>query len=338
MLFIRPGGIGDAALLIPAISALKKRYSAASVDVLAEKRNAGAFSLSQDISTVFCYDKPEGLPEVFRRRYDVVIDTEQWHRLSAVVARLSRGGVSIGFGTNERQRLFHHAIPYCQDSYEAMSFFDLLSPFEIDRPQVLPVPFLFVPQRARKKVAHLLSAVESPYVVLFPGATIPERRWGRNRFRDLATLLRGEHLTVVVVGGGDDVADGEAIINGCNGLNLAGKTLMTETAAVLERSALLVTGDSGIMHLAVGLDKPTVSLFGPGIAKKWAPRGDKHIVINKNLPCSPCTKFGYTPKCKIKAKCMSDITVDEVFDAVMTLLKRQGIDVSGNSTAADNSP
>ncbi len=60
---------------------------------------------------------------------------------------------------------------------------------------------------------------------------------------------------------------------------------------VIDKSAVLVSGDSGILHVGVGLGRPTVSLFGPGIAKKWAPRGDKHIVINKNLPCSPCTNL-----------------------------------------------
>ncbi|MRR37660.1 glycosyltransferase family 9 protein, partial [bacterium] len=71
---------------------------------------------------------------------------------------------------------------------------------------------------------------------------------------------------------------------------------------------------------------PTVSLFGPGRAKKWAPRGDNHIVVNKHLPCSPCTTFGYTPKCHINARCMADISVDEVEQAVMTLLARKNFD------------
>ncbi len=84
---------------------------------------------------------------------------------------------------------------------------------------------------------------------------------------------------------------------------------------------MLVSGDSGVLHIAVGLNKPTVSLFGPGIAAKWAPRGEKHIVLNHHLDCSPCTRFGYTPSCSHGARCIQDITVEEVFTAVMTLLE-----------------
>jgi ADP-heptose:LPS heptosyltransferase len=83
---------------------------------------------------------------------------------------------------------------------------------------------------------------------------------------------------------------------------------------------LLVSGDSGVLHLAVGLDVPTVSLFGPGIAEKWAPRGDIHRVIDHHLACSPCTRFGTTPPCPIQARCLADIGVDEVLGKIRTLI------------------
>jgi len=161
-------------------------------------------------------------------------------------------------------------------------------------------------------------------VALFPGASIPERRWGATRFREVAKFLQARGIPVVVVGGRGERDDGESIIDGKYDLNLAGKTSLAETAAIIEISALLVSGDSGVLHIGVGLGKPTVSLFGPGIARKWAPRGDHHIVINKHFLCSPCTRFGYTPLCPINARCMADITVDEVSDAVLQLLKKTG--------------
>jgi ADP-heptose:LPS heptosyltransferase len=182
-------------------------------------------------------------------------------------------------------------------------------------------PFLFVPDNAIKKAEILLGdMVNKPYVALFPGASIAERRWGWERFRGVAEQLHTKGTYIVIVGGKDDVSDGESIIAGEFGLNLSGKTSLAETAAVMDKSLLLISSDSGILHMGVGLGKPTVSLFGPGIAKKWAPRGDKHIVINKNLSCSPCTKFGYTPKCPFNARCMSEISAEEVVAAVNRLL------------------
>jgi ADP-heptose:LPS heptosyltransferase len=309
-------------LLIPALNALKNLHPDAVITVIAEKRNASAFKICPHVETLLLYDRPKDLLAAIRGNYDTVIDTEQWHRLSAVVARLTRAPVSIGFATNERKKLFAHQVHYSHDIHEADSFLSLFAPLGVQG-QIPESRFLSVPEDAKVKAARLLDRFsEKHFVTLFTGASIAERRWGTERFRAVATRLGEVGVSVVVVGGKGDQNDGDRIVAGNGGLNLAGKTSLAETAAVIDKSSILLSGDSGVLHVGVGLGKPTVSLFGPGIADKWAPRGENHIVLNKKLSCSPCTKFGYTPKCSINAKCMQDITVDEVFKAVMTLLAR----------------
>lgn len=320
LLLIRPGGIGDAVLLVPAIREFKTKFPDSEVTVLAERRNGSVFSLCSYVSKVLFYDRPAQLLAAMSRRYDLVIDTEQWHRLSAVVARTVRSDLKIGFATNERQRLFNATIAYGHEDYEVDSFLRLLEPVELKCPKVC-FPFLTVPESAKRLAERKLEFLAGQrFVAFFPGASIPERRWGPEKFHQLAIWLNGLGLQVVVVGGGQDRVSGESILCGDQGINLAGKTSLAETAAVLQRSRLLVSGDSGVLHLAVGLDVPTVSLFGPGIAAKWAPRGKKHIVLNKNLPCSPCTRFGYTPPCPDGGRCIQEISVDEVAEAVAVLL------------------
>jgi ADP-heptose:LPS heptosyltransferase len=161
------------------------------------------------------------------------------------------------------------------------------------------------------------------FVAVFPGASIPERRWGVDRFRQVAGMLSGEGIPVVVVGGAEDRDAGEVIVRGVRGINLAGRTTLAETAALISRAALLVSGDSGILHIGVGLGIPTVSLFGPGIAAKWAPRGGRHKVVSRGLACSPCTRFGSTPECPYAVRCMDGITADEVFSAAMILMRHK---------------
>lgn len=326
LLLIRPGGIGDAVLLAPVIRSLKQFYPAIQITVLAEKRNAGVFSLVSGVAMLFNYDRPAELIHVLRRSYDVVIDTEQWHRLSSVVARLVSAPVKIGFSTNERLRMFTHSLPYSHDDYEVASFTHLLKPVGIDTETVVyGVPFLFVPNDAISKAATLLEMLHGqPFVAIFPGASITERQWGADRFRRVAELLTTSGINLVVVGGKEDRQAGGEIAGGGLALNLAGLTSLSETAAVIRKSALLLSGDSGVLHIAAGLGVPTVSLFGPGRAKKWAPRGEHHIVINKELPCSPCTTFGNTPPCSNNVRCMRDITVDEVVNAVTMLLPSMG--------------
>lgn len=321
ILLIRPGGIGDAVHLAPAIQALQKSFPDIVIDILAERRNAGIFALCPGLRKVYLYDQSWQLLQAVRGRYDVVIDTEQWHRLSAVIARLVKSPIKVGYATNERARLFTHPVSYSHDDYEIVSFLRLMEPLRLPSMVLSEDPWLQVPEAARESVASLLPAHDDhPLVVIFPGASIAERRWGAERFRTVAQWCVEQGLRIVVVGGAGDRDDGQRIVFGLEALNLAGCTSLPETAAMLERAAVVVSGDSGILHIAVGLGRPTVSLFGPGLAAKWAPHGARHAVLNKHLPCSPCTRFGYTPPCPDDARCLRDIDVDDVISAIGTLM------------------
>ncbi|NOY12838.1 MAG: glycosyltransferase family 9 protein [Deltaproteobacteria bacterium] len=319
ILLIRPGGIGDAVLLIPILRFLAQLFPQANITILAEKRNAGVFLMGSRLASVYCYDRPLDLLKVLKNRYELVIDTEQWHYLSAVIAGIV-GRYRIGFATNKRRRVFTDAIDYSHKDYELQSFVRLLEPLVGDSQPAFNPPFLHIPSSI-KSAAELLPHLTAPYVVLFPGASIDERKWGSDRFAELGRQLMSAGFKVVVVGGNEDIGLAAEIESNLPGvINLAGKTSLLETASVLSGAALLISGDSGILHIGVGLGIPTVSLFGPGIAEKWAPRGPRHRVVNLELPCSPCTRFGTTPPCPIGARCIQDISVDRVFQEAMELL------------------
>jgi ADP-heptose:LPS heptosyltransferase len=323
ILILRPGGIGDALLLAPAINSLRATYACACITILAEKRNAGAFSLIPAVDRLLLYDRPADLLQFFRSRYDLIIDTEQWHRLSAVLTRIVSSRVKIGFATNERSRLFTRSVPYSHDEYEARSFLNLLLPLQIKSFFDSSLPFLTIPDSAASEAACLLKSIASPYITLFPGASIRERRWGSAKFATLAEQVASLGFAAVIIGGKEDKAAGEAIIAGSSGLNLAGRTSIAVTAAIIAGSRLLVSGDSGILHIGAGLGIPTVSFFGAGIAKKWSPQGGKHIVLNRNLTCSPCTLFGTTPVCRYGVRCLEDIDAAAVYEAVHKLLMNE---------------
>lgn len=323
-LFIRPGGIGDAVLLVPAIIALKRNFQHAVVDILAEKRNSEIFFLCPEVNRIFLYDNLRDLFAITKVKYDVVIDTEQWHRLSAVLARLTGAPMRIGYGTNERKALFTHSITYSQDDHEQESFFHVLTPLLGETvPEVKP-PFFTVPKAESPAMVSFLQPLKrKTLVAIFPGGSIEERRWGMECYHALAQKLVGREYGIVVVGGNEDVKAGRQIAGNLPYVvDMCGKLSLIETASVLKDASLLITGDSGIMHIGYGLGVKIVALFGPGIEKKWAPRGENVVVINKHLPCSPCTKFGYTPRCDKGAECMKQITVDEVYEKAIELLER----------------
>lgn len=318
-LLIRPGGIGDAVHLAPSIVRLRRCYPRLRITVLAERRNAGIFPLVGEVDDVRCYDIPADLASVLSRRYDLVIDTEQWHRLSAAVARIVRAGFRIGFGTNpERSRLFTRAIPYDHDRYEASHFLDLLEPLGIGG-ELSPPPWLSVTDGAVREAERLLAEISTPFVAIFPGASIPERRWGADRFGVIVRELALQGIGTVTVGGMPERGEGEMLAR-LGALNLTGRCSLLTTAAVVARSSLLLSGDSGILHLAVALGIPTLSLFGPGRHRKWAPQGEKHRVLRRDIPCSPCTTFGTTPPCSYGIRCMRDILPSQVAESIHHML------------------
>lgn len=325
LLLIRPGGIGDAVLLAPAIHSIRSVHPGCRITILAEQRNAGVFQLISAVDEVFCYDCPKEFWTALRGSYDVVIDTEQWHRLSAIVARFVHAPIKIGFATNQRRRMFTHTVDYSHDDYEVDSFTRLLEPLLVVQDHFDSTrPFLTVPAVVQKTADKLLARLDAkPVVVIFPGASIAERRWGADRFRQVALQLAELGYLPIVVGGITDQADGQLIAGGC-GVSLAGKTSLAETAAVISKSLLVISGDSGVLHIAVGLGVPTVSLFGPGRALKWAPHGDRHHLLNRELACSPCTTFGTTPPCPYDARCMQEISVPMVMDSVLQVLNQEG--------------
>jgi len=323
ILVIRPGGIGDAVLLLPAINALKRHYPHSEITLLCEKRNEEIFHLCKAIDKILLYEKPAHLFSAIFGGCDVVIDTEQWYRLSAVIACLTRAPFRIGFATNERRLLFSRNVAYDQDKYEMESFLDLVESLIEKKPRFAK-PFLAVPGAEAQKAETLLQAlVGRKKVALFPGGSIPEKKWPPEKFHSLAVLLARKGYALVAIGGMDDYTDCCNLTEDIReSVNVCGKLTLAGTAAVLSRVSLLITGDSGIMHLAYALGTPTLSLFGPGNEKKWAPPGNSHAVIRKGIDCSPCTKFGYVPRCKKNRECMRLIEVDEVYNKAVELMER----------------
>lgn len=323
ILVIRPGGIGDAVLSAPLIQTLGNRFPAATIDVLAERRNAGVFPLLPEVSRLFRYDNPLELLTILGRKYELIIDTEQWHYLSAIVSRIISSGFSIGFSSNSRSRLFTHSVPYSHEQYEAQSFLNLLTPCGVNFDFAVDRCYLQIPQSVVQDMQSFIGRdLPAEYVTIFPGASIAERRWGEDNFCQLASRLRELGIFPVVVGGKDDKIAGDKIVEQ-GGHNYAGKTSLSGTAYLLSRSKLLVSGDSGVLHLAMGLSVPTVALFGPSNTVKWAPQGEKHVTVSMHSDCSPCSRFGYTPECTFNVRCIKDISVDEVFTAVTALLNNK---------------
>ena len=328
ILVIRPGGVGDAVLILPLLTSLKRKYPSTTLYVLAEKRNAAVFQTSTLLKHIFLYDVflSWGLLKLLFIKFDIVIDSEQFHYSSAIFAFLTRAKVRCGFDTNKRGYLFNHKVPYSQKKYEVESFLSLY--YSLTGEKIIfdyKKPFFILDNkyliRAKERLAQLRG---EKTVIILPGASIPQRCWPIHNYTKIINWLLELKINVVLSGGKKDTAFSLNIkkeIAKNHFLNLIGKTSIPQIAGIIAVSDLFLSSDTGISHLAYALGKPTLSLFGPGIIEKWAPKKEKYLAIAKNMPCSPCTKFGYTPPCPNNFTCMRSITAEEVKEGVSHLLK-----------------
>jgi len=326
ILIIRPGGIGDAALILPLLKELKKQDPSRQIEVLCEPRNRAVFEGAPYINRIFSYWSLADIKRLLIEEYDLVIDTEQSHYLSTFFANLIKAGKRIGFSTANRARYYDSAVLYQQDEYELFNFARLFSEvFPIQKSILFDPPYVYASKEQKKRVSDIISHIKRPLFPIFAGASIYTRRWHPIRWARVAEGLWNMGFQPVLLGSTLEKEINKQIsrYSSVPLVDLASRLSIPETAEILRRAGFLVTIDSGILHIAVIEKVRTVSLFGPGIAKKWGPKGREHIIIRKELSCSPCTKFGTTPACKKGALCMRLIQVKDVLNAIERIIQNE---------------
>ena len=312
--------MGDAALLLPVLKEVSFHLKGPVLDVLCEPRNNQVFQDIPYISRTHSYRNPADLGKLVRSRYDLIVDTEQSHMLSAILAAMIPAGVRIGFRVNGRQRFYDHTVQYRHDLYE-LEMFRQLFQLAVD----LPDTFEWNPPYLGSEHAVCVEdEMPKDFICCFPGASIDQRLWPEQRWARVIDSLADYGYPSVLIGGKAEREMCLRIVNYCKKtlpLNLCDTLNIPETASLLQRAKILISTDSGILHVGVLCQLPSVSLFGPGISEKWGPRGARDRVLNKDFFCSPCTKFGHTPQCYRQKGCITAISPDDVVDAVLDIEK-----------------
>ncbi len=332
ILVIRPGGMGDALLLLPVIKALHDALPRSEIDIFADRRNFALFSFAKGyirrVYQAFGWRFFVNLMFLRARAYDVVIDSEQWHNVSAVVARILGPKYSVGFDTRAlRGAWYSKTVGYDTEGYEMDNFFRLVREglgCPVERVGVQIEGIFDVSDGTPGVIVDMPSAP----VCVCVSASIGQRRVPAAVLRDTVAGLLGRQLPVVLIGGILErgyVRDVEREFSGkADFRSFVGRTDLRQTAQVISRSRCCAGFDSGIMHLAFLLGVPSVWLFGPGRIKKWAPpQASKVRVLSAGIACSPCTVFGYTPVCPDN-RCMRLLRAEDIVSAVNEVVSYKG--------------
>lgn len=340
ILLIQLGDIGDVVYSFPCVRALKESMPKAKLIMAVRQKAAGLVEGCRWADGVIAVDEtPRGAWETLLHQwlfwrtvrgygFDLAIDLRTGTR-GAVLAALSGAPIRLApyslDGTLWRNRLFTHLVMPTgkQQQFIVEHYMEILTPWGIQTDKLLP-EIRVAPERLAE-AERLLAAYGLPrqgnLVAIQPFSLWGYKEWKMEKMAALIRRLQAEHgLPVLIVGGPDEQEKAEAIVAlaGDGVCNLAGKTSIALLPALLQKCCLFIGVDSAGLHIAAAVGTPTIGLYGPSGFATWAPKGEGHVVVHKEMPCVPCHRKGCEDS--LVSRCMDELGVDEVYSAVRNQL------------------
>lgn len=335
ILILKPSSLGDVVQALPVARLLKRHFPTAQIHWWLNQELLPLLEGDPDLDRVIPFDRrqwgrPVGLllaaseiRRLRRERYDWVIDLQSLAR-SALVGWLARGGLTIGLDDRREAAPAFYDIAVQRASYNTHAvdwYLAVLRRLEV--PVHRDFDWLPVRPAIAASVALRAGRADALWILLQPGARWENKRWPVGYFSELTLrLLRhNPRWHIAILGGHQDRALGAAIAGpaGPRCLDLTGRLSLPEMVEWIRRCALMVTNDTGPMHVAAALDRPVVGLFGPTEPTRTGPYGQASHALRVELPCAPCLKSS----CHFAEPlaCLMRLTPDRVFSAVCAHLE-----------------
>jgi ADP-heptose:LPS heptosyltransferase len=341
ILLLRLERIGDLVMALDAIRDVRALAPGAQIDLVVGSWNAALAGAVPGIDRVETLDARWltreggglGMASLLRaarrwgpRRYDLAINFEPDIR-SNLMAAAAGAARTAGWASAGGGPLLDIALDYDASAHTADNARRLVtSVFERTAP-LAPTPLVAIPEAAAAAAAALLRPVHGrPIVGIHVSGGRAIKQWPPERFAAVAARLADARGAAIVSTGapGDRtlVSALRTALQPRPVIDASSASGLLEAAAVLARLDLLVTGDTGPMHLAWAVGTPVVAVFGPSDPARYAPRGPFDRVVRLELPCSPCNRIrrppercvGHTPDC------LAGLAADAVFDAATAVL------------------
>lgn len=259
------------------------------------------------------------------RNFDVTLDIHGLF-LSGMIATASKAPRRIGMGnTQELNWLFMNEIAPSlpQEVHVIERYLSVLKPLGIHSKEYAMT--LHLPDEAIAFAKNFLRshgvAETDTIIALNPGTTWPSKNWPTEYYAIVAKALQNNGH-ILLCGGPSEQALGESIVTQSNVpvINAINQTSLLQLAALISQCNVLVTGDTGPLHMGIALNIPTVSLFGPTDPQKFGPLTGEYVILQESIDCRPCHK----KNCPLThLKCMHSLYPQRVITAVQTLLTKK---------------
>ncbi len=345
ILVVKAAGIGDLILAVPALRALRHRYPDALIDLLVTPKCADLFRNCPYVDDVHVLQTQgmtnritgggllplmKTLGRLRKQRYDMVINlyhlfSDRGARRMKQLCRVIGSRCVIGRNTDGRGSFYDAWIvdswdaPPLADRHEVDINLDVVRMLgAVDSGQGLEFWVTEADRLALKAIPGIReNAGEGALqIVLNPASDAVYKRWPVAYFAELGDLLVDRlSARVLIVGAEGECALAARLAAAMKRpvIDLCGKLNLIDLAALLQESDLMVTNDTGPMHLSAAVGTPVIALFGPTRPSRYGPYGPEgfHLSVQGRASCSPCTRFDCVPR-----TCMNDITPRQVLEKV----------------------
>jgi ADP-heptose:LPS heptosyltransferase len=346
ILLLRLERIGDLLMALPAIRDVRSLASSAEIDLVVGGWNASLALAIPSVTRVITLDARwlardaggQRMPALIkearrwrRQRYDLAINFEPDVRSNLLLA-LAGAAWTVGWTSGGGGPVLDVAIDFDPRAHTIVNARRLVRAAFDRTPAESARPLLTIPETAARAATDRLGNTgtrSGPRVGIHVSGGRAIKQWDVDRFAEVAARLIDEQRATVVLTG--SVADRPLVERVTRSLapraviDATADVDLLELAAMLQQLDLLVTGDTGPMHLAYTVGTPVVAVFGPSAPHRYGPVGPADRIVRVDLPCSPCNRIrqppsrclGHTPDC------LTAVSVDAVFDAARSLLDQQ---------------
>jgi len=314
--------VGDNILALPTYRALQHRYRAEGGIALAAPENVSSLLASSGLfKKVIAWngdtrDRIRTLRDGHFRRAVILPNSFR----AAVVAFAARIEERWGYSTDCRRMLLTHHVSRAERRHQLDDYTPLLAamsaPHVVDEIPTVSLP-VAVRENARRRLRALGVTLDRPLFGIHAGGLYGKaKHWGDDRYCEVATRLRADGFEVVLLTSPGERAQADAIAEASDGLPMVGEDGdVLQLAAAIWHCSVIITNDSGPLHLAAALAVPSVSIFGPTDPDRTVIPGVTRVV-RKEIACGPC----YQKECPLgHHRCMTSISVDEVYAAAVGL-------------------
>lgn len=335
ILIVRLDRIGDVLLSTPVIDAVRAAYPRAHIAFMVRPYAAAVVEGNPALDEVIVYDKAMGVAGTLRfvrflrrKRFDLAIvlhPTSRAHLITFFAAIPERVGYDRKCG-----RLLSRRVPHTKQlglRHEVDYALDLLRYAGIEPGDGrLHMPLKEESEeRVRRLFASHEIAADDLVIAVNAGASCRSKRWDPARFAALADMLARKRRAKIVIVAGPDAHDKDCAFAMERAMsepavNLAGQTSVADVASVLKRARLLISNDSGPVHIASAVGTPVIAIFGRsdrGLSpSRWGPVNKGDIALHKDVGCVAC----FAHNCTSGFRCLEAITVDDALAAVDRIL------------------